>query len=66
MDHLTRNIIPLRPIGDAIIKSFVRGIGTVWLTSLHHGVVLGIHQGQVAEQTVILRLAVVALPLVGG
>lgn len=49
MDHLTRHIIPLCTIGDAVFKRFFRGIGTVGQTSLHHRVVLGVHQGQVAK-----------------
>lgn len=65
-DHLTRDIIPLCPISDAILKSFINGIGTVGLTRLHHRVVLGVRLGQDTKQTVVCWLAVVALLLVGG
>lgn len=63
---LTGNVVPLSAVGDAVFKSFVGGVGTVGLAGLHPGVVLGIHQRQVAEQAVVLRLAVAALPLVDG
>lgn len=66
MNQLTRNIVPACTIGDAIFKGFAHGIGTVWLAGLHHRVVVGIHQCQVAKQNVVLCLAVVALLLVEG
>lgn len=65
MDYLTGNVVPIRPIGDAICKSFIHAIGAVRLASPHHRVIVGIHQRQVAKQTVVLRTAVVALLLVG-
>lgn len=66
MDYLTGHVVPIRPIGDAVCKRFIHAIGAVWLASPHHRVVLGIHQSQVAKQTVVLRTAVEALLLVGG
>lgn len=65
-NHLTRNIIPVGPIGDAVFESLLHGVGAVGLAELHRWVILGVHQRQVAEQAIILRLAVVALLLMGG
>lgn len=66
MKPVTWNVIPLCPVGDTIFKGLVYCVRTIWLPNPHHRVVTGIHQGQVAEQTIILRLTVVALLLVGS
>ncbi|TNN49429.1 hypothetical protein EYF80_040384 [Liparis tanakae] len=49
-----------------VVSRFAGGVGTVGLAGLHPGVVPGVHQRQVAEQAVVLRRAVAALPQVDG
>lgn len=65
-DHLTRNIVPVGPVGDAVFESLLHGVGAVRLAEPHRWVILGVDQRQVAEQTVVLRLAIEALLLMGG